>query len=511
MTDGRDIPRTPTGISGFLQVSLGGLPAGRATLVTGTTGSGKTLFALEFLARGIANFDEPGVFVTFEETADDIRRNAASFGFDIAVWEAEGKWAFVDVSSTTIGEPIIIGSYDFSALIARVGDAVRRIGARRVSIDSLGAIFTRFPDLAVVRREVLRLVGSLEQLQVTAIVTAERATEHDGVSRYGVEEFAVDNVIVLRNNLQAERRRRTIEIVKFRGAAHRTGEWLFTIDPRDGMVVIPLAFLVPRDRAAETKVSTGNPELDEMCGGGVYRDGVILLTGPTGMGKTLSALRFVAAGTAAGERCLLYSFDETREQLSRNAGTWGLDLASMERSGQLRVICEYPEVASLEDHFLRLHRALEEFHPHRLVIDTLSALERIVTPRGLLDFVLALVGLLRQREVTTLLTAAPVGRTTSTITPAIATEIASLVDTSIVLRYVEAPGRIMRVITVIQTRGSAHDDSVREVTVDHDGLHIGPPARALTQVLTGSPFNPPGFAYGVGPEPEDGLGERHDG
>lgn len=494
MVDGPGVARTPTGINGFAEVSLGGLPTGRATLVTGTTGTGKTLFALEFLARGVQEFNEPGVFVTFEESPEDLRHNAASFGFAIEQWEADGKWAFVDLSTTMIDEAVIVGSYDFGALLARVGHAVRHIRATRVAIDSLGAVFIRFPEHAIVRQEVFRLVDALERLQVTAVVTAERLAEYDGVSRYGVEEFAVDNVIVLRHTLLGERRRRTVEIVKIRGAKHRTGEWLFTIDPAEGMVVIPLAFLKARDRAAEDRVSTGNPGLDRMCGGGVYRDAVVLLTGPTGAGKTMTALRFVAAGATGGERCLVYSFDETREQLLRNAATLGVDLTAMEETDLVRMICEYPEVSSLEDHFLRLRRALEDFRPQRLVIDTLSALERIVTPRGLLDFVLASVGLLRQREVTALFTAAPIGRTTPTITPAIAAEVASLVDVSIVLRYIETPGRISRAIAVIQTRGSAHDPAVREVTIDADGLHIGEPVRGLTQILADYTS---GMAYGL--------------
>lgn len=494
MTDGHAIERTPTGISGFDQVALGGLPTGRSTLVAGTTGTGKTLFATEFLARGITHHDEPGVFVTFEETAADIRRNCASLGFTIEAWEAEGKWVFVDASADLADEAVVVGSYDFAALVARIEHAVRQIGAKRVSLDSLGAIFTRFAGTGVIRHEMFRLAASLEPMGVTSVFTAERTEEYDSVSRYGVEEFVLDNVIIMRNVLRQEHRRRTIEIVKFRGCPHRTGEWLFTIDPRDGMVIIPLAFLTPRERAATARVSSGTAELDEMCGGGFFRDAIVLLTGPTGSGKTLTSLRFATAGVEAGERCLLYSFDESREQLGRNAAGWGIDLDAMEVSGLARVICDYPEVASLEDHFLRLRRAIEEFEPTRLIIDTLSALERIVTPRALLDFVLALGGVLRQHEITALLTSAPAARTAATTAPAIATEIASLTDVSILLRYVEQAGHIGRVIAVLQTRGSAHDPSVRQVSLDSDGLHIGEPWPGIAHVLSDS-------ALGVAGEP----------
>lgn len=292
--------------------------------MAGTTGSGKTLFAAEFLARGITKFGEPGVFVTFEESPSDIRTNFASLGFPIAQWESEGKWAFVDAAVTTAEMPPVVGAYDFGALAARIRHAADRIGASRVAMDSLGAIFTRFANSAIVRQELARISDILREDGVTSVVTAERTHEHDGVSRYGVEEFVLDNVIILRNVLAGERRRRTIEIVKFRGAAHRTGEWLFTIDPGEGLIVIPLAFLGhPATPASQVRVSTGNPGLDEMCGGGIYKDAIILFTGPSGAGKTLASLKFVAAGVAAGERCLAFTFDETRGQVVRTAAGWG--------------------------------------------------------------------------------------------------------------------------------------------------------------------------------------------
>lgn len=469
--------RVPTGISGFDQIALGGLPTGRCTLVTGTTGSGKTLFAVEFLARGILGFDETGVFVTFEESAADIRRNVASLGFPIARWESEGRWAFVDVSPDLAQEAPIVGSYDFGGLMARIEHAIRRTGARRVALDSLGAVLTRYTDPATVRHELYRLSQALGMRGVTSIFTAERTAEYDGVSRSGVEEFVISNVIILRNVLAQERRRRTIEIVKLRGAAHRTGEWLFTIDPQDGIVAIPLAFLAPHAHASRVRVSSGNAELDRMCGGGFYRDATVLLIGPSGAGKTLTGLSFAATAFAAGERCLVYAFDETREQFGRNAASWGLDLDAMEASGLVQVACAYPEVASLEDHFLRLRRDIEEFRPHRLVVDTLSALKRIVTSRALLDFVLALGGVLRQHEITTLLTSAPGARVQPSATAAIDGEIASLTDVTIVLRYIEHPGEIRRAIAVVQTRGSAHDASIREVRIDDAGMHIGAPVR----------------------------------
>jgi circadian clock protein KaiC len=486
MAGGSAIERIPTGINGFDHVALGGLPARRSTLVSGTTGSGKTLFAVEFLARGITHFNEPGVFVTFEETAADIRRNSASLGFPIEEWEDGRRWAFVDASAGVGEDAPAVGAFDFGGLLARIQHAVHQTGAHRVALDSLGAIFTRFADFSTVRHEVYQIAAALKELGVTAVLTAERPEEYDGVTRHGVEQFVLDNVIILRNVLQQGRRSRTVEIVKFRGARHRTGEWLFTIDPRDGIVVVPLAFMAPPGQTSLERVSSGNSELDEMCGGGFYRDAIVMLSGPSGTGKTLTSLRFAATAFADGEKCLFRTFDETKGQLSRNAAGWGLDLQEMQASGLLKVVSGYPEEASPEDHFLQLRRAIEEFAPSRLVIDSLSALERAVAPRALFDFVIALVTLLRQNEITTLLTATPSGRLMPVGMSTIGMEIAGLTDVSILLQYVERVGEIHRAIVVLQSRGSFHDQSVREITIDETGMHIGAPLRDISQVLTGS-------------------------
>ncbi|MFZ3595270.1 circadian clock protein KaiC [Streptomyces sp. BH104] len=485
------IPRVPTGINGFDQIALGGLPEGRSTLVSGSTGSGKTLFAIEFLARGVQDQGDPAVFVTFEENPGGIRTNAASLGFPIEEWERAGTWVFIDASPGTARETPTIGSYDLAALAARIAHAVRRTGARRVALDSIGAILTNFTSAGGIRREVYRIVSALDALGVTTVVTVERDAEYPSVSRFGVEEFVPDNVIILRNVLRQERRRRTVEIVKFRGTTHRTGEWLFTIGPREGIVIMPLAFLRPRERASTERVSSGNAGLDAMCGGGFFRDSIVLLTGPTGTGKTLSSLFFTAAAVEAGERCLLQSFDETRDQLARNAAGWGLDLDAMEASGLLRVVSEYPEVSSPEESFMRVRRVIEEFRPSRVCIDTLSALERVVNSRALLDFVISLGAVLRHHEVATLLTSAPTGRVTPNAAPAIATEVTSLTDVTILLRHVEAPGEIQRAIAVLQTRGSAHDNGIRRYEIDGSGLHIGEPMRGLSHVF-GTADPPPG-------------------
>jgi circadian clock protein KaiC len=469
----RLLPRVRTGINGLDEVALGGLPAGRSTLVTGTAGSGKSLFAVEFLARGIELFGERGVFVSFEETPEEIRVNAATLGFDIPRWESEGKWLFVDASLVMAQYAPTAGAFDFAPLIARIEHAIRQIRAKRVSVDPLSAVLTRFADAGIVRSEMLRVVTTLQSRGVAAVLTAEKAGEYDSGSLHGVEEFVPSNVITLRNVLDRDKRRRTLEILKFRGAAHRSGEWLFAIDPREGLVVIPMAFAAARERASQDRISSGNVELDRMCGGGFFRDALVMITGPMGAGKTLTSLGFVTAAVRADERCLLCSFDETRDQLGRNAAGWGMDLDGMESTGLLRIMAEYPETASPEDHFIRLRRMVEEFGPSRLVIDTLSALERIAAPHALLEFVTALGGLLRRREVTTLLTSRPPPQASAAATSSAAVEAASLTDVTIRLEYYPAGGTNRREISVVQVRGSAHDEEIHPVTIDDAGMHIG--------------------------------------
>jgi circadian clock protein KaiC len=509
MPGGGAIQRLATGISGFDDIALGGLPAGRPTLVTGTTGSGKTLFAIEFLARGILRFGQAGVFVTAEETAGAIRRNATSLGFDIEKWEADGLWVFVDASADVGVDVQTVGMYDFGGLMARIDHAVHRSEAKRVCFDSFGSIFSRFRDAGVIRHELVRIVGALKSLDVTLLLTSERLHEYDGLSRHSVEEFVLDNVIVLRNVLRDERRRRTVEIVKFRGIPHRTGEWLFTIDAREGFVVIPLGITGSLERASYARVSTGNPGLDRMVGGGLFKDAITLLTGPTGVGKTLAALQFANAVMADEGRCLFCTFDETRGQLIRNAASWGLDLKEMEAAGRLRVMADYPEAASAEDHFLRLRQAVLDFAPTRVVIDTLSSLERVVSARSLIDFVIALTAVFREHEITTLITAAPFGSATPGASQASPVETARVTDVMIMLRYVERIGDIQRAIAVLQVRGSSQDHAIRQVTVDDAGMHIGDPLPRVAHVLSGSAAlteHPPWPAEPETASPENAAG-----
>jgi circadian clock protein KaiC len=478
------IPKLRTQIEGFDLIADGGLPLGRATLVSGTSGSAKTVFATQFLAAGVARAGEPGVYVTFEEPPDDIRRNVAGFGWDIRAWEDAGRWAFVDASPQPDDLPTFAGRYDLGALLARIEHAVKKVAARRVVLDSVGGILSQLDDPAMIRHELFRISTALKQMGVTSVITAERTEDHGAISRFGVEEFISDNVVILRNVLEGEVRRRTVEILKFRGTNHAKGEWPFTIVPGQGVVVIPLSALELKQKSSDVRITSGDPELDTMCGGGFFRDSIILVSGPTGTGKTLITTEYIKGGAASGERTLLFAFEESREQLFRNASGWGVDFEAMEREGRLRVVCAYPESAALEDHLIAMKAAIEEFRPDRVAVDSLSALERVAAIKGFREFVIGLSSFIKHREIPGLFTAT----TASLLGGGSITEshISTTTDSIILLRYVEMHGQMRRGIAVLKMRGSAHEKEIREFTIDGRGMHIGRPFRNIFGILSGN-------------------------
>lgn len=478
------LEKLPTGISGLDLITEGGLPAERCTLVSGTAGSAKTVFAAQFIASGIEQFGQNGVFVTFEEPVADLRRNMLSFGWDIAKWEAEGRWSFVDGSPRAGEERIEIGGYDLGALLARIENAAHKVNARRISLDSLGGIFTQFTDNATIRNELLRIAVALKKLGLTAVITSERTDEHGEISRFEVEEFVADNVIILRNSLELEKRRRTFEILKMRGTTHQKGEYPFTVTPEHGIVIIPLSAIQLKQKSSSVRITSGNSELDRMCGGGFFRDSIILLSGPTGTGKTLITTEFIAGGVEKGERCVLFAFEESREQLFRNASSWGMDFEKMESEGKLRVLCRYPESATLEDHLIDVKEEIESFQPDRLAVDSLSALERVSSSKSFREFIIGLTSFVKHREIAGLFTAT----TPNLLGSASVTEthISTITDLIILLRYVELHGEMRRGITVLKMRGSMHDKVIRELTIDHRGMHIGKPFRNVSGILSGT-------------------------
>jgi circadian clock protein KaiC len=479
------IEKLETGIPGFDFLAEGGLPKGRATLISGTAGSAKTVFACQFLVEGI-KLGENGVFVTFEEPPKAIRRNMSGFGWKIREWEGNRQWAFVDASPQPGEIPMVAGEYDLGALIARIEYAIRKYSAQRVSLDSLGAIFSHLADSAQVRNDLFRLASALRELGVTAIMTAERTQEYGDISRYGVEEFVADNVVILRNVLNDEKRRRTIEILKYRGTDHQKGEYPFTIIPRKGMVVVPLSAIELEQHSSNIRITSGSEELDRMCGGGFFRDSIILVSGATGTGKTLMVTEFMAGGVQNNERCLVFAFEESREQLFRNATGWGVDFQQMEKEGKLKVVCRYPETTGLENHLINMKETIKEFKPNRVAVDSLSALERVSNLKGFREFIIGLTSFIKQQEIGGLFTSTtPTLLGGSSITEA---HISTITDSIILLRYVEMYGEMRRGITVLKMRGSMHDKDIREFTIDHQGMHIGHPFRNVTGILAGTPM-----------------------
>jgi circadian clock protein KaiC len=473
------LPRMPSGIFGLDHVTGGGLPAGEVTLVAGATGTGTTVISGQFLAAGITEHGEPAVFVSLAEVPGKVRRLMATLGWDIDAWEAAGTWAFVDGSPSGQDEIVVGDNLDFTPLVARTAAAVHQVGAKRVVVDSLSHLLFRLGDAARIRSQVHQLIGSFDELGVTAMITVERDVD-DG--SFGVAEFVADNIVILRNVLVEERRRRTVEVLKLRGAPHRTGEFPFVILPDLGAEVIALSQLELTHPSTEARVSFGIPELDVMCGGGPYRDSVILVAGATGTGKTLVGLAFLDT-SGDGERSLLVALEESEAQLTRNARGWGHDLDAMVAAGRLRLHCTYPETAPLPAHLIRIQQLVEEFAPTRVVIDSLSALERGASERDFHEFLLGLTSFLKARGVTALYTTTPeslLGGSSATGLGASTT-----LDMIVLLRYVEVYGELHRGIILLKMRGSDHEKGIREFVIGPDGVTIGAAFRTTTGILAG--------------------------
>jgi circadian clock protein KaiC len=477
------VSKTRTLIEGFDDISHGGLPIGRSTLVSGSSGTGKTLFAVQFVYNGIVNFEEAGIFVTFEESPTDIIKNANSFGWDLQKLIDEGKLFILDASPDPEGQEIV-GHFDLSALIERIQYAITKYKAKRVSIDSITAIFQQYDAVSLVRREIFRLVARLKQIGVTTVMTTERVDEYGPIARFGVEEFVSDNVVVVRNVLEGERRRRTIEILKLRGTTHMKGEYPFTLT-NNGMNIFPLGAMQLTQRSSNIRVSSGLKTLDEMCGGGFFKDSIILATGATGTGKTLLVSKFLQEGCLSGDRTILFAYEESRAQLSRNANSWGINFEELEQQGLLKILCTYPESAGLEDHLQSIKSEIAEFKPSRIAIDSLSALARGVSNNAFRQFVIGVTGYAKQEEITGFFTnTTDQFMGTHSITES---HISTITDTILLLQYVEIRGEMSRAINVFKMRGSWHDKGIREYSISKDGADIKDSFRNYERIISGSP------------------------
>jgi circadian clock protein KaiC len=475
------LERVKTGVAAFDDLVMGGLPRARTTVVSGTPGSGKTVFATQFLVHGITTFDENGVFVTFEEPQRDIEANMRGFGWNLPKWCREKRLAFVDASPADDDE-LVIGEFDLSALLSRIQAAVKTVGAKRIVLDSLTQLFDHFiGDPKILRRELFHISNALKKAGLTVLMSAERNTEYGEITRHRLEEFVADNVVILRNVLHHEKRRRTIEVLKMRGSHHAEGEAPFTLLSGHGVVAIPLSSLRLEQQSSTVRVTSGNPQIDKMCGGGFFRDSVTLVSGATGTGKTLLVTNFLAGGVAAGEKALLFGYEESRGQLFRNASGWGVDFAKMEAEGKLKVVCLYPEAQGLPDHLLTVQSLVDEFKPSRIAIDSLSALERIAPDTGFREFLISLTSFIKKREIAGLCTAT----SKSLIGGQSVSEqhISTLTDSIILLRYIQERQTMHRGLMVLKMRGSEHAKEIRKFTIDGSGMHLGDPIAAAPNIF----------------------------
>ena len=477
MTDG--IAKARTGISGFDDLTLGGLPRGRPSLVCGSAGCGKTLFASTFLINGAREEDEPGLFVTFEERAVDIVDNVASLGFGLRDLIARKKIAIehIAIDPSELAE---VGDYDLEGLFLRLELAVAEIGAKRIVLDTIESLFSAFQNPAILRAEIRRLFDWLKEKGLTAVITGERG---DGtLTRQGLEEYVSDCVILLDHRVHNQVSTRRLRIVKYRGTAHGTNEYPFLIG-EDGFSVLPVSSLGLGHQVHEERTSTGIPDLDAMLsGGGFHRGSSILLSGVAGSGKSSIAASFCAETCARGERALYFSFEESEQQTVRNMRSIGLDLQPAIDAGLLKTVAARPTFYSLEAHLAVMLREVEKFKPSLVVLDPISAFLDTGEQLEVQSMLLRMIDYLKGHGITGVFThlAHVQGATTTDA------GLSSLMDAWILLLNREFNGEFNRELYLLKARGIAHSNQVREFVMSDEGIRLIAPYLGEEGALTGS-------------------------
>lgn len=476
MTDG--ITKSATGIDGFDDLTLGGLPTGRPTLVCGSAGCGKTLFASTFLFNGAKIYDEPGVFVTFEERPVDIIANVDSLGFDLQTLIDQSK-IHIEHIAIDPSEVAEIGDYDLEALFLRLEFAVDQIGAKRIVLDTIESLFSAFSNPAILRAEIRRLFDWLKQKGLTAVITGERG---DGtLTRQGLEEYVSDCVILLDHRVDNQISTRRLRIVKYRGTAHGTNEYPFLID-EDGFSVLPVSSLGLGHKVFEDRISTGVPDLDAMLtGGGFYRGSSILLTGVAGSGKSSLACMMADAACQRGERALYLSFEESEAQTVRNMKSIGTDLGKWLKSGQMRYIAARPTFYSLEMHLAIMLREINRFKPQLVVLDPISAFTDSADIAEVQAMLLRIVDYLKSNGITAVFT-----HLASVEQAQTDAGLSSIMDGWVLLLNREANGEFNRELYLLKARGISHSNQVREFVMSDSGIHLLEPYLGEDGALTGS-------------------------
>jgi circadian clock protein KaiC len=469
-----------TGIKGLDEITKGGLPKGRPTLICGGAGSGKTLFAMEFLMRGAMDYGEPGVFMTFEETPEDLAKNFSSLGFNLPDLISRGLIAMdhVKIERNEIEET---GEYDLEGLFIRLGSAIDSIGAKRVVLDTIEALFAGLSNAGIIRAELRRLFHWLKERGMTAIVTGERGDKL--LTRYGLEEYVADCVIFLDFRIEEQISTRRLRIVKYRGSSHGSDEYPFLID-ESGLSILPITSLGLDYPVSTERISTGVPKLDAMFEGkGYYRGSTILVSGTAGTGKTSLSATFAAAACQRGERCLYFAFEESPSQIIRNMSSIGMDLSLWVKKGLLRFHAARPSLYGLEMHLLTFHKVIEEFKPQVFIVDPISNLSAAGTSAEVKSILTRLIDYLKMKNITTFLTDLThfIGSLEHT-----SEEISSLIDTWLLLRDIELNGERNRGLYILKSRGMPHSNQIQEFLLTNQGIGLIDIYTGSGEVLTGS-------------------------
>ena len=476
----RPLAKCPTGIQGLDEITGGGLPRGRPTLVCGGAGCGKTLLAAEFLMRGAVQFDEPGVLLAFEETEAELTANVASMGFDLAQLVRK-KMIVLDYVHLERSEAHASGEYDLEGLFVRLDHAIDSIGAKRVVLDTLEVLFACLPNEAVLRAELRRLFRWLKDKGVTAVITAERGRE--SLTRHGLEEYVSDCVILLDHRIHDQVATRHLRVVKYRGALHGTNEFPFLIGS-DGISVLPITSLALNHQASNDRIATGIPRLDAMLGGrGFFRGSSILLTGTSGTGKSIISSNFSHTAARRGERVLYFSFEESPDQIIRNMQSIGLRLQPLVKRDLLRIHSARPSLYGLERHLTTMFKEIASFKPHVVIVDPITSLMDLGTPSEGKGMVTRLIDYLKANAITSLFTSLTQGGAVPQQTES---TMASLMDAWLLLQDFEGNGERNRVLYVLKARGMAHSNQVREFLISDRGIDVVDAYIGPSGVLTGS-------------------------
>jgi circadian clock protein KaiC len=473
------VAKIPTGITGFDAITGGGLPRGRTALVCGGAGCGKTLFAMEFIVKGATEFGEPGVVIAFEESASELAANVESLGFDLARLQRDKLLAidFIKIDRTETQET---GDYDLEGLFVRVGHAIDSVGAKRVVLDSLEALFGGFTNESLLRSELRRLFRWLKDRRVTAVITGEQG--NGTLTRYGLEEYVSDCVIALDNRVVDQISTRRLRIVKYRGSAHGSNEYPFLIDEH-GFSVLPVTSLGLDYEVSSERVPTGVAALDEMLeGGGYFRGSSVLISGTAGTGKSSISAMFADASCRRRERTLYFALEESATQIVRNMGSIGLDLGRWQDKKLLHILASRPTVYGLEMHLVKMQQAIEQFQPRAIVVDPISSLVAAGRSHEVKAMMVRLFDYLKTKQITAVVTSLATALSNEETTVGIS----SLIDSWLQVRDAETSGERTRGLHVVKSRGMGHSNQVREFVITSKGIDVLPVAVGPQGVLTGS-------------------------